>query len=378
MIDFSVATQWDLAGTIELLDYFDEETRIGNLYGALAFSPVGHGRSPYAVPDVTREQVKDFIKTMADRGVTFNYLLNGNLEAEKLTDTDFKTSLLNYLDLLFNDYGIDYVTVAVPELVEIINKYYPEVSVKVSTVLNVLSVRDLEKLAGLQFEKVTLGNDAPRNLTELKKMIDYAKDQKIELELMVTETCLYQCQNRYTHYQVQTKPTQASPNDPYMNRCSLQRIYHPEEFLKACWIRPEDLHFYERLGINHFKISGRSKDINWTKRCIKAYVDRKYDGNLMDILGTTPPTFENNLEHLIYLDNASLTDFLQNHPKECYSLDCTKCGYCADQSVRLFEQKKLWINPICGEYTVTDGKFNITPGSYAKSLQNMKNGGGER
>lgn len=369
MIDFSVGTQWDIEGTIELLDYFNEETQINNLYGSLAFSPIGHGRSPYGVPNVTGEHIKDFITIFENRGVKFNYLLNGNFVVEKLRDNKFKSSILDYLDMLFNNYGIKYVTVAVPELVEIINMYYPDVSIKISTILNILSVNDIQKLEGLQFEKVTLGNDAPRNLNDLKKLIDYSKRKKIELELMVTETCLYKCRNRYIHYQFQTKPTEVSPFDPYMNQCTLQRIFHPEEFLKACWIRPEDIHFYEELGINHFKISGRSKDIKWTKRCIKAYIDRKYDGNLMDILGTTPPTYENNSEHLVYLDNSSLTDFLRNHPKECYAFDCTECGYCLNQTISLFERKKMWLNPIFGECTVIDGKLKIIPGSYAKSLQ---------
>ena len=132
MIDFSVATQWDLSGTIELLDCFDEETQINNLYGSLAFSPVGHGRSPYSVPNVTEEHVKHFIKIIESKQINFNYLLNGNFEVEKLKDNDFRRSILDYLDLLFNNYGIRYVTVAVPELVEIINAYYPEVSIKIS------------------------------------------------------------------------------------------------------------------------------------------------------------------------------------------------------------------------------------------------------
>ena len=50
------------------------------------------------------------------------------------------------------------------------------------------------------------------------------------------------------------------------------------------WIRPEDLHVYEALGVKEFKIIDRSRSTAWLLRATKAYASRRYDGNLLDIL----------------------------------------------------------------------------------------------
>lgn len=371
MSEFSVATQWDLSGTLELLECFDEETKLNNLYGATAFNPIGHGRSPYCVPHISEMEVKNYIREIRRMGITFNYLLNGNINPERLKNVKYKDTVLKYLEELVTDYGIRYVTVAIPELVSIINNYYPEITVKVSTIRNVLSVDDLKKLEGLRFKKITLGNDAPRNVTALKNMIEYVKDKEYELELMVSETCLHSCSTKSAHYRKQTEGSSDFSTDWYMNQCTLKRLQNPEEFFKACWIRPENLIFYENLGIHNFKISGRSKNIEWTKKSMNAYIKRKYDGNIMDILGTTPPDFENNSAHLIFIDNGSLSDFFDNHPLECNLLECEECGYCKEQAKALFEDGKFKINPICGEYSLGSNGFEFKPGPYIEQLQHL-------
>lgn len=371
MSGFSVATQWDLPGSIELLECFDKHTKLNNVYGALAFNPIGHGRSPYSVPNVSELDVKAYIKEVQRIGITFNYLLNGNFNPEKIKNKEYRDTILKYLEKLVNEYEVRYVTVAVPELVSIINDYFPEVSVKVSTIYNALSVDDLKKIEGLRFKKVTLGNDAPRNITSLKKMIEYTKKKDFELELMVTETCVHSCSTRSSHYRKQTEDTSDYSTDWYMNQCILKRLRNPEEFLKACWVRPENLRFYEELGIESFKISGRSKNLEWTKLCITSYVNRKYNGNIMDILGTTPPDFETNSAHLVFINNNRLSDFFACHPLECDKLKCEECRYCKEEAIKLFLDGDFKVNPICGTYSIGRNGFEFEPGPYAQKLYSL-------
>ncbi len=373
MIDYSVATQWNTKKTLDILSIFNENNRVSDIYGAITFNPIGHGRSPYAVPNIGKDEAKEHIKAIQDRGITFNYLLNGNFDSEKLKKQKFVDEVLRYLDEVVCGFKISFVTIAVPELVQIVNDKFPEIKVKLSTINNILSKEDLKRLEGLKFDKVTLGNDAPRNINRLKEMIEYSTTKDYELELMITETCLHKCSTRSIHYRKQTKASSDYSTDWYMNNCTVQRIMYPEEIFKTCWIRPENLDDYIELGITNFKISGRSKTPEWTKQCLEAYIRRKYEGNLLDILGTTPPRYEENSEHLFFIENQALDEFIDNHPMNCYDLDCSVCEYCKKTAINLFEKGQFKINKICGEYEVKNGSLQCKPASYTDELIGLVN-----
>jgi hypothetical protein len=146
----------------------------------------------------------------------------------------------------------------------------------------------------------------------------------------------------------------------------------PELFLASRWIRPEDLHLYEALGVEEFKIIDRSRSTAWLLRATKAYASRRYDGNLLDILslellgdpnGFHPSIEEQSRKSLfqldteerrltlrmfrlrqrllalnVFIDNAMLADFLEGFREiQCAETFCDDCRYChryAERAVR--------------------------------------------
>jgi len=160
--------------------------------------------------------------------------------------------------------------------------------------------------------------------------------------------------------------------DSYLWQCTRRRLAHPELFLMSRWIRPEDLHVYEALGVEEFKIIDRSRSTAWLLRATKAYASRRYDGNLLDILslellgdphGFHPKIEEQSRARLtqldteerrltlrmfqlrqrllalnVTIDNAALSDFLQGFRKiRCAETFCDDCRYChrhAERAVR--------------------------------------------
>lgn len=108
------------------------------------------------------------------------------------------------------------------------------------------------------------------------------------------------------------------------------------------WIRPEDLVVYEGLGFDRFKIAGRNKRTEWLVRAVKAYANRKYDGNLLDIVSypqgrAVPKVMEKvggpkdyDVLKEVYVDNTKfppnwLSFFRYN---QCEERSCSECGYC--------------------------------------------------
>jgi hypothetical protein len=96
-----------------------------------------------------------------------------------------------------------------------------------------------------------------------------------------------------------------------------------------CWVRPEDLKYYNAVGIQYFKLQGRqlvfSKDCD-VVRTVKAYMDESYDGDLWDLITMGVPV--NNFK--IPIDNKRLDGFIKPFYEEklvCQN-DCDQCGYC--------------------------------------------------
>jgi collagenase-like PrtC family protease len=139
-------------------------------------------------------------------------------------------------------------------------------------------------------------------------------------------------------------------------RCALDWLCDISQIIKCRWVRPEDIHAYEEIGIDSFKIGGRSMPTERILRAATAYSSRQYLGNLHDILNVimpkiglinsilpgvpnnatgTPPKF--------YIDNQALEGFLDFFKKQNCLAGCSRCDYCqriADKVVQ-FEQDEV-------------------------------------
>jgi collagenase-like PrtC family protease len=130
----------------------------------------------------------------------------------------------------------------------------------------------------------------------------------------------------------------------------------PVELLKSPWIRPEDIGQYEALGYDHFKITERFKRTPLLLENVRAYENRRYDGNLLDLFtlprkGAFTPlhleyfiqpghvnimkvselekVFDLEVRELIQLDNKELEGFIEHFKeKDCNQISCSNCRYC--------------------------------------------------
>jgi hypothetical protein len=66
--------------------------------------------------------------------------------------------------------------------------------------------------------------------------------------------------------------------------CTLQRLEDPSMLIKAGWIRPEDIGFYETMGFEHFKLQERGIPSAELLKRVKAYGGRRFTGNLAELI----------------------------------------------------------------------------------------------
>lgn len=278
---FSVPTNWDIELLEALRDY-----PVENIYGAIDRSIMGGGRPTCALSAASKKQVERYIKKTHSLGFKFTYLLNAPCLNNIEYDRNSYLKMIKYLEWI-NDIGADYVTVTIPYLVEIIKNNFPSLKIKISTIAHVDSVQKAKFFESLHADQIATDFMVNRDFYLLKEIKEAVR---CNIELILNDVCLYRCPFRYYHYNVVGHASQTFNSlkgfylDYSLIKCSIARYSSLEEIFKSRWIRPEDLNKYEAIGIDTFKISGRTRSTKWILNVVKAYASRKYEGNLIDLL----------------------------------------------------------------------------------------------
>jgi collagenase-like PrtC family protease len=345
MIQLTIPTTFTsgfLNNVAELNSQFAQTgNRIFELYGSFQQSSFNSARPAKYLPDVTREQFQRHVGEAKLKGISFNYLFNAPSYANFEYTHKGRTELESMLHFLV-DSGVKSVTVSVPYLIDIINSRFPELEIVVSTVGYVNAMRGLDQFYNAGAQRLVLDVEVNRDFRFLKIA---AQESSLPIELIVNTVCLYQCHYKYNHYSVASFGSQSSPNSAtgipynqyYLNWCFLEKLKRDGEFLKSPWLRPEDMGLWEELGIRFFKIAGRGLPADEIIRLSRAYLSRKFTGNLLDLLGwphwhqfrqCQDGSILDDLD--IVLDNAKLDGFLDFFAKtapDC-RLGCSLCGHC--------------------------------------------------
>ena len=215
-----------------------------------------------------------------------------------------------------------------------------------------------------------------------------------DLELMVNNYCIQSCAYAAYHNATLAHSSQTGHHtkgffiDWCFLKCSGMKLEEPVNYLRAEWIRPEDLHLYEDLGYDRIKIVERGAPTPVLVERVKAYAERRYDGNLLDLIqpfgfrdGIAKSSYYNrgvlwrmryllrpflvapsrmwNLKRLaderamlrpvdgdppVVIDNRALDGFMDRFKEHgCKDVDCEQCRYChrwADRVVRIDSSHK--------------------------------------
>ena len=352
---FSVPTNWhnDLLAEIE-------RPEIDEVYGKLDADFVGGGRSSYLLPPVSAKQAQLHIQQIHKKGIRFNYLLN----APCLDNKEFTISGQRKLHKLIHwllDINVDVVTVSIPYLLQMIKKQYPQLKIYVSTIANVNTIQRAKLWQDLGADSITLSDtESNRDFVLLEKI---RKAVNCQLQLIANNGCLYQCPLRNYHYNSIGHASQSGHRlrgfiiNYCLFVCRGRMIVNPVEFIRSGWIRPEDIHYYEKIGIDSVKLAGRFLSTQAISTIVKAYAARKYKGNLVDLIGHFAPGiatqrasllrrlryfFRPSLVNIfrlnklsqypirVYIDNQALEGFIEHFFKaDCSLKDCQDCKYCA-------------------------------------------------
>ena len=348
-----LGSNWDITSLDAL-----KGTSVDALFGKLPFDVVGGARPGFVLPQVDRNYVGRYIKACHERGLEFSYLLNapclGNLQYSKKGYGQL-IELLEWID----QSRADAVTIGLPYLIDLVRKRFPRLKVKVSTTARVNTVRKALQYEDMGVEEIIIDEHINR---EFKTLEAIRKAVKCNLELIVNNICLWQCPYNYEHVNHDGHASREGEEEDYCYLqypgylCLYRKLTDPVELLKSPWIRPEDIPHYEGIGYEHFKITERFKKTSLLLEHVKAYENRRYDGNLLDLFtlprkGAFTPVhleyfikpehvnimkiselekvFDLEVRELIQMDNRKLDGFIEFFKKnDCNQTTCSACRYC--------------------------------------------------
>lgn len=306
------------------------------LFGKLPDDVIGGGCDAALLPDVSKDRMVEYIRKAYSKGILFNYVINSPHLNDLETSENGKKRIRELLDFL-NTLPLESVTVANPFLIMFIKKNYKNLRIKASANFMVDSVDKAVKLKQMGVDIIVLDPLlVNRNFETLKKIRSVIGE---EIELIVNNNCLLNCP-MLTYHQTnlglssQGDGCQTSQDLCY-NLCSRLRISDACYYIKGDWIRPEDLHYYEEMGYDRFKIIDRCVPPDIMIKRIKAYTDRKYSGNLLDLIQHY--CYQDEIDrkeyfNSVYIDNSKLNGFLEYFISgKCDGRDCSpSCNYCQE------------------------------------------------
>jgi collagenase-like PrtC family protease len=369
---FSLAANYDSDLVTDLAAYPVDE-----VYGKLPTDGISGGRPRYLATPLSESDLRHYINLLDRHGIAFNYLLNGACFGNREWTHRWQKRMMALLTKL-GDWGVRRVTVSTPFLLELIKRRFPEFKVRVGIYAQVDTPRRARFWEDLGADDITLEsfsiNRDFRRLTAIRKSV------RCGLQLIANHVCLLNCplqnyhQNSFAHASYDTRTLFI---DYCFLRCSRLRLADPSQFIKTAWIRPEDLSVYEAMGYTTFKLLERGIPSVELLRRIKAYSERRFSGNLAELLlsyGFKEPIRKESFwtlrhfwkprqanpqrlkalldlarlqgmlsplpEYPIRIDSRQIPDnFLEGfRDRDCESMDCQACGYCeriAEQAVSI-------------------------------------------
>lgn len=345
----------------ELIDRI-KKYPIYEIYGKLKNDFVGGGRPDDELEKLEKSKFENHVKKVRENGIKFNYLLNGSCLSNNEQSVEWQIKFKNFLEYL-KEIGVNALTISNPYILMLVRKYFGNYfTVRISTFACVDSFERAKYWEDMgadiicaDFVKIN------RNFKLLEYMVKHLKKAKIEI--LVTNSCLKNCPMIFTHtvalsHASDKSVRKANYEDWSLFYCQEIQNRNNEEYIKSPWVRPEDIKYYEKIGIEHFKITERGFPTDELVKRVKAYTSRKYDGNLIDLIqghGCLSPNGESKLvkkevntrkeiyneikrvrgisQYRIYprnviINNNKLDGFIDFFVNNKCINNCNECNYC--------------------------------------------------
>ena len=379
-VRYSVACNFDEGLIDQIADY-----PVYEVFGKLPADFFGGGRPSFYLPDVSRRALASYVNRVHARGIEFNYLLNSSSMNNVEFTTEGQRELRKLLDWVC-EIGVDTITVSNLFFLRLIKSRYPQLGVRISSHRETDNARKARFWEDNGADCIVISETTIHREFEVLRSIRAAVN--VDLSLIVNNWCRQDCAIASNHAVLLSNASrqgkQNFPIDYCSVYCNAYRLEEPVNYVRANWIRPEDIGRYVDMGYTNFKIVERNTPTALLALRVRAYHERRYEGNLLDLVQnysypksvfqekdkdlfslrrmakyflkpaevnllrfsqivkfgrTAAMLYPREGDNPVYVDNRALDGFLDRFEHSgCEDLDCEACRYChrwAEASVHI-------------------------------------------
>ena len=308
----------------------DFKGNIAEIYFALPGAP--SGRSPLGLlegwtPDEARAVQGDELKALSKQGIDLVLLLNAACYGGEAISAEFADWIEKAISRLLSDVNLRAVTTTSPFAARIIRERFGTLKIRASVNMRIGTVKAMAYLADW-FDGYYLQREWNRDPATIEKLKSWCDAHGKSLHILANSGCLWNCSFQSFHDNLVAHEAGVAAKENiatgYPAPCweYLARRENWVAVLQNTWIRPEDIHHYERW-FDTAKLATRMHAS--PRRVVAAYARGRFDGNLLDL---TEPGYAP-LFGAWMLDNSRFPAGWFETTSKC-DRDCTVCSYCGD------------------------------------------------
>lgn len=366
-MDFNIGYNFDpeLPAMLAKLNeqYAHTGNRIASVYGSDRAHAYCSARPDFRIPEISAGELDWHVQALAQVGIEFNYTFNTPSFGSKVDFIARQPEIKEWLEHL-EHMGVARIIVADPMLLDFIARKIPGLNMKIelSTIMHIDTPMQLVAYKQLdpRIDRVVGNILYNRSFRKLEAFARVCKQYDMTYEIMTNEFCstistkegvvnMGHCVYRDSCYtchasNVTKQDAMAERNYP-MGNCMSGRASNAADWLRSNFVLPQHLHHYRDIGINNFKITGRTAKTPYLLEMVSSHLAEYYEGNLMKMwkpLETIYSGKDELSEHKYKFDipTAPMTKFLEpwlTGELDCTTHLCSECRYCDifyDQAIR--------------------------------------------
>jgi collagenase-like PrtC family protease len=241
----------------------------------------------------TIDSLKKITEVCHRHAIETNVVLN----AWDITDNPFDPVKERKIKTFIQDLekiSVDWITLSSPIWITWAADIRRTIKIDLSLYAEVTSPLLAKEFLSMGVNRITLPQQINKNISLIQRIKDYAQ---APLTLFVNSKCVSGgfCPYSIAHRSYKSTKTLVPQDqwktfdDPLITRfCKPHHKSHPVDVFFSPTIRPEDLHLYEAVGVDCFKIASREASPEKTIQLVKAYGERSFHGPIGELWTVTP------------------------------------------------------------------------------------------
>lgn len=267
------------------------------------------------------------LKYCRAHGMKLDLLINATCYGEKSFTKEQREEVIGIIDRM-DSLGLrpEVVTTTSPYVAQVFKLYIPGIEVRASVNMRLRNTLALEYLAS-QFDSFYICRDVQRDFPTLNMFEKWCADHGKKLCMLVNSGCVRNCPWQVFHESLLAHdfPAKVDEMTNTVGALVCKRTFIKKrftEFLRASWIRPEDIPLFEP-HVSTMKLSTR--EAPYPEKIMKAYMDGSWEGNLLHLFD---PSFSFQFRPFIIDNKKFPADWATSGIGGKCADNCTECGRC--------------------------------------------------